>query len=79
MECKNYAKQGEEKVSSTRTITNRLISRYNMYACRAVVNTAINLSIYERQGISLTVWEKLLASNGVLFATASVSTYVIAT
>jgi hypothetical protein len=77
MEWKNNAKK-REKYLNSRTITNRLISYYNMYECRAVVNRVINFNCLREARNSLTIWEKLLASNGVLFATASVSTYVIA-
>ena len=62
---------------SSHTIADGLISYYNMYACRAVVNTVMNSKCLREAGNSLTIWEKLLASNGVLFATGSVGAYVI--
>jgi len=52
MEWKNYAKKkGEERTYVTsRTIESRLISDYNILACRTVVNTVKNC-LYERQRI----------------------------
>jgi hypothetical protein len=71
-------KKYRRKYLSSRTSGNLLISCYNLYACRSVVKPVINFKYLREAGNSLTICEKLLATNGVLFATASVSCYVIA-
>jgi len=72
-------KGDRRKYLSSRTFGNLLISCYNLYACRSVVKTVINFKYLREAGNSLTICEKVLATNGVLFATASVSCYFIAT
>jgi hypothetical protein len=69
-------RRGENYLSS-RTFTDQFIRYCNMYACRAVVNTVMNCMFLREAGNYLTICEKLLASNGVLLATALVNTYVI--